>query len=77
MKAAALILLLAVTGCVKTVIRSPDGWQFERVAVGNKTSVGEITIPVGTNTARIRGYANDQTELAEAIAHGIAAGLKP
>lgn len=76
MKPAALILLLAVTGCVRTSVRSPEGWQFERTAVGNRTTVGEITVPIGTNTVRIRSYANDQTELAEAIARGVAGGLK-
>jgi hypothetical protein len=72
-------LLSLSLGCVKTSIKSPTGWQASRTAFGLNATVGELTVSNETNkfAASLKGYKSDATAMAEAIAHGVASGLKP
>ena len=73
---AALFAASLLTGCVQTTVMLPDGSKFTRSAFLNRTQVGDVEIQIGTNAVlRIRGYANDQVQAAEAIARGVAQGV--
>ena len=61
-----------LTGCVRTHVKSPSGWEFSRTAFGNNTQVGSVTITTN-GSVTIHGYANDQ---AQAIGVAIDAAVK-
>ncbi len=68
--ACGLAAALLLTGCTVTTYQSPTGETFSRVALGSKTSVGELSVeadPAGVRKLKIKGYANDQAEVAAAI----------
>lgn len=68
--AGSLLTLCILTGCTITNYQSPNGEKFTRLAVGSKTSVGELSVSGDTNgvrSLRLKSYANDATETAAAI----------
>lgn len=83
MKKYILLTLILCGGCISTSFESQDGIKFKRTALGNKTTLGNLTMELGTNGVRklvLKSYGNDQTalavEIAEAVARG-ASGSKP
>lgn len=74
-KAKWLVLCLAAaallhTGCTVTKYESATGEKFSRYAVGNRTSVGEMSVvadTAGVRTFQLKGYSNDQAEVAGAV----------
>lgn len=79
---ALIIALLAMAivcgGCVQTRVKSPDGWEFERTTFLNKTTAGEVVVPIsGTNAVVIRNYANDSVTAAAVITEAaVSAAIK-
>lgn len=64
------VLALLNTGCISTTFTSPDGMSFKRVAVGNKTTFGNLLLETTTNGVRriqLKGYSNDQVEALSAV----------
>jgi hypothetical protein len=76
----ALSALLLLPACTVTKYTAPSGETFSRYAVGNKTSVGELSIDAdahGVRSVQMKGYSNDQAEVAGAVtAAAVRAALK-
>jgi hypothetical protein len=75
----ALLAIATLTGC--TGLKSPDGWEYKNGIFQKQFS--ELTIEKttsGTNStfkAVVKGWKSDGAAMAEAVASGVAKGLKP
>jgi hypothetical protein len=70
-------LMLLLTGCTFTGYRAANGEQFTRVAIGSKTSVGELRVSGDTNgvkTLLLKSYSNDQVEALSAVTEAAVKG---
>ena len=66
---------LAATGCVQTTLKSPD-FTFTTTRFLWNGRIGEAS--VNTNgTVTLREYRSDAEKIAEAVARGVATGIKP
>lgn len=66
---------LALSGCVSTVVTAPDGISLKRTAVGLKTEISEISYDPVTKKFVMKGYKNDQAQVAEAVAAAVSGAL--
>lgn len=71
------LVCLALSGCVATKVKAPDGVELNRVALGLKTEISEISYDPVTKKFVMKGYKNDQAQIAEAVANAVAASLAP
>lgn len=74
------LALLLFTGCVKTQLVNPHGVSITRTAFGLNTSVGSFSLSSETNGASkitLDGYQSEGVQTIEAVARGVATGLKP
>lgn len=66
MKALALIICLALSGCVCTYLKT-DKYEFERIAVGYNAKLPLITV-TPSGTVRLEGYGGEvDPELVSAL----------
>lgn len=70
-------LALFCSACSTTTYISPDGHKFVRRSFGNKTQFSELVVITGDKEMRVKGYVNDQVELAkESFKAGLEAARK-
>lgn len=61
-------------GCVFTSYTDKDGRKLQRLALGAGTHIGELSI---TDTgATLRGYSNEQAEVAAAVVNAAVSAAK-
>lgn len=80
--AACIILALACAGCTTTTYeRTEHGVKFTRSSFGTKQSISEIDVQTnpqtGAQSLQVKGYSNEQTEIAAAVASSVAKALTP
>ncbi len=68
------VALLALTGCVSTHFETKDGVKFDRTAFMNKTGIGSVEFEPATGKVKMKGYANDQTEMVAAVTEAAVRG---
>jgi hypothetical protein len=68
-----LLLLPLLLGCGCVAAKAP-GFLYVRVGT---TKAAKMDVKLGTNQIKLQGYTSDGSELAGAIAEGVAKGLKP
>lgn len=76
-----LLLLLALaglltSGCVQTQFTAPNGATFKTTRLFYQGEIGRAELGADGG-ASIENYSSESAQVAEAIARGIAAGLKP
>lgn len=64
------LFLLAITafltGCTFTSIKKGDS-SMTRLAVGTQLNVGSLKLVNGADSVELKGYANDQVDVAAAV----------
>ena len=65
-------LTFVFVGC--TTVQSPTGWKYSNF--GFQKTFSELRVETN-GTMVVKGYVSDATKLAEAVATGVASGLKP
>lgn len=74
------VLLCFTCGCTYTKFTDPKGASFSRISVLNSQSVGKVEVKAnehGVTSVELEGYKSEQTQLAGAIAEGVAKAIKP
>ncbi len=73
-----LVLLALSTGCVQTTFRLADGTEFKTSRLLWTGNIGEASITSTNGTsAGLKTYTSENAQVAEAIARGVAAGVRP
>ena len=73
---AALAALAAFSGCTTTHVEKGD-LKVSRKSFLNRQSIQELVVDPATGRFVMKGYTNEQTEIAAAVAGSVAAALAP
>lgn len=80
MKTTKLILiaaaLAALSGCTTTHFKNAN-LELSRTAILTKNTISELTVNPTTGEISLKGYSNEQTETAVAVANAVARALTP
>ena len=77
MKTLLLLTLLFVVGCTTVTYPTPTGQvTYTSIFTDRKLDSLTLTLVDGTQL-ELREYTSEQSKVAEAVARGVAAGLKP
>lgn len=73
----ALIALVSLSGCTIIKYQDPSGATFHSTSFLNRRNIDKVEAKAGEKSLVIQGYANDQAELAAAVASSVAKALTP
>lgn len=69
-------LIPILTGCVQTQFTSPNGATFKTTRIFWNGEIGKAEV-LPDGSASIEAYKSEAEKIAEAVASGVAKGLKP
>ncbi len=73
----ALCALVGLTGCTVTKYTDPSGASFSSTSFLNRRNIDKVEVKAGDKSLLVEGYANEQAELAAAVASSVAKALTP
>jgi hypothetical protein len=73
---AALLAALLFTGCTTTLVKKGD-LEVSRKSFLNRQTIQELEVDPVTGRFVMKGYSNEQTEIAAAVAGSVAKALAP
>jgi hypothetical protein len=71
-----ILLVPAIVGCVKTHFTAPNGAKFSTTRFLWQGEIGKAEL-LPDGSAAIESYQSEAAAIAEAVAAGVAKGLKP
>lgn len=69
-------LIPIFTGCVQTQFTAPNGAKFKTTRIFWNGEIGKAEV-LPDGSASIEAYKSEAEKIAEAVASGVAKGLKP